>query len=609
MAVRQIMRADTPRGFLRLPLLLAVGLTPLALVPTGCGLAPTHTSRASAQWSNGKLVGTATLNDQVALQVDEVGPNGSVSIFMVWVGLEHELNFARLNERAEVVTQHSLDLRCNSPLKPQFLIDTTGQLHLTWLDREERGLQLFYARLSADGEVIQGATVLSQPEQQASHGAMALDPVGRTVEVFWSDNVPRRPGCYHAALDWSGAVVVPAEMLIPDGILPAAQTDRQGFVHLAWRVELEREKPEFHYAVYDPQRRALGSDIVVSEPLVQMRLLGRPTAGAAFDGPWLGLDESSVYLAWVLEVRERGEVMDFTFYQAFPQPVLSLPKEPALSQREDTETFDYPPPEVTGEAVHVRGVDPSRTGHPRFLEGQPAHQVLTCFTQVSGPGNMEMLQIAVIDVLAGQIEGQEIVNASRAASLRPNVTIDSSSDLHLAWIDTAGFNRYQVIYASTSPQAKETLNRITAYVVVDKILSTVMNVFSAFFFVPIVLSWGIIPIACLAIFALTTSASEISAPHGRRALGLAMLLQLGVKLFFFSDLLSRFPFGSLLSPSLGLLLGRWIFPLLLAVLSAGLTWIYLKHTRSSQSIFAAYFIYAAVDSFLTLVIYVALPMG
>ncbi|MBE9472722.1 MAG: hypothetical protein IMY75_11515, partial [Chloroflexi bacterium] len=180
------------------------------------------------------------------------------------------------------------------------------------------------------------------------------------------------------------------------------------------------------------------------------------------------------------------------------------------------------------------------------------------------------------------------------------------------WIDTAGFNRYQVIYASTSPQAKETLNRITAYVVVDKVLSTVMNVFSAFFFVPIVLSWVIIPIACLVIFALTTSASEISAPHGRRALGLAMLLQLGVKLFFFSDLLSRFPFGSLifssLDPSLGLLLGRWIFPLLLAALSAGVAWIYLKRGRS-QSIFVAYFIYAAVDSFLTLVVYVALPMG
>jgi len=584
------------------PLLrLAVGLTLLALVATGCGLTPAHAPRASDHWSNGKLLGTAALNNQVALQVDKVG-NGSVSVFMVWVGLEHELNFARLNERAEMVVQASLDLRCNSPLKPQLLLDPAGQLHVIWLDRWEQRLQLFYARLSADGEVIQDATVLSPPEQRVAHSSMVLDPVGQTVEIFWSDNTPSRPGCTHVALDWSGAVVVPAEMLIPDGILPAAQTDRQGFIHLVWRVEPETEKPQFHYAVYDPQSRALGPNTVASEPLIQMSLLGGPTAGATFDGPWLGLDESSVYLAWVLEVRERGEVKDFTFYQAFPQP--------ALNEYNDTAVFDYTPPEVTGQAVHVtlQGVDPALTGHPQFLDGQPAHQVLACHAQVYGPGNMEMLQIAAIDVQAGQIEGQEIINASRAASLRPNVAIDPSDNLHLAWIDTAGFSRYQVIYASTSPQAKETLNRITAYDIVDKVLSTVMNVFSALFFIPIASVWVLIPIGWLVIFSLITRGSDISDPYGRGALGLAVLLQLGIELFFFPDLLTRFPFGSLLSPSLGLLLGRWIVPVLLAALSAGLAWVYLKRA-CSQSIFVAYFIYAVVDSFLILVIYVALPMG
>ena len=587
-AVRQLVRGSN--RFLRLSLASVAALMLLAVVVAGCGLTPTHTPRASAHWSNGKLLGTAILNNQVALQVDEVGHS-----FIVWVGLDHELHFARLNERAEVVVQAPLDLRSNSPMKPQLLRDPTGRLHLIWLDRQERGLQLFYAGLSADGEVIQEATVLSPPEQRVAYSSMVLDSVGRTIELFWSDNVYIRPGCYHAALDWSGAVVVPAEMLIPDGILPAAQIDRQGFVHLAWRVELEGKKPRFHYAVYDPQRRALDSDIVASEPLIQMGLLGRPTAGARFDGPWLGLDESSVYLAWVLEVRERGEVMDFTFYQAFPQP--------AMSQREATETFDYPPPEVTGEAVRVQGVDPSLTGHPRFLEGQPAHQVLACFTQVSGPGNMETLQIAVIDLQAGQIEEQEIVNASRGASLRPNVAIDPSSNLHLTWIDTAGFNRYQVIYASTAPQPKETLNRITTYEVVDKVLSGVMSAFSALFFIPIALSWVFIPMGWLVIFALATNESEISDPHGRSALGLAMLLQLGAKLLFFPGLLSRSPFSPLLSPPLNILLGRWILPLLLAIISAGLVWSYLKRGRS-QSIFAAYFIYAAVDSCLTLVIYV-----
>jgi len=567
----------------------------LALVTAGCGLAASHTPRASARWSNGKLLGLATLNNPVALQVDEAGHS-----FVVWIGLEHELHFARLDERAEVVAQGPLDLHGKSPLKPQLLRDPTGRLHLAWLDRVERGLQLFYARLSADGEVIQDPTALSPPEQRATHSVMVLDPVGRTVELFWSDNVSIRPGCYHAAVDWSGAVVVPAEVLIPEGILPAAQTDRQGFVHLAWKVEAEGEKPEFRYAAYDPQRRALGPDIGVSEPLVEAAMIGRPTAGVAFDGPWLGLDESSVYLAWVLEVRERGEVMDFTFYQAFPQP--------ALGERQATGPFDYPPPTVPGEAVHVQAVDPSLTGHPRFLEGQPTRQVLAYFTQVTGRGNVETLQIGALDLQAGRIQGQEIVSASRGASLRPSVAIDGQGDLHLVWIDTAGFERYRVVYASTSPQARETLNRITAYDVVDRVLSAVMGVFSALFFVPIVLSWVFIPIGWLAIFTLATHESEVSDPRGRTAVGLAMLLHLGAKLLFFPGLLTRFPLSSLVSPSVGLLLGRLILPLLLALISAGLVQAYLQRGRS-QSIFAAYFVYAAVDSLLTLVIYVVPLMG
>jgi hypothetical protein len=126
--IKQITQGRYPR--LRLPLALVVALILLALAATGCGLTPTTTPRASDQWSNGKLLGTAILNNQVALQVDE-----AENSFMVWIGLEHELDFARLNEHAEVVVQTPLDLGTNSPMKPQLLMDTTGQLHLAWLSR------------------------------------------------------------------------------------------------------------------------------------------------------------------------------------------------------------------------------------------------------------------------------------------------------------------------------------------------------------------------------------------------------------------------------------------------------------------------------------------
>jgi len=584
----------TEKGSPRRTLLLSIALAVLALMVAGCGLAPTTAPRASNQWSNGRLLGTAVLNNQLGFQVDGRG-NSTV----VWIGLEHELHLARVDERAEVVSHRTLDLHTNSPLRPQLLTDATGQLHLSWFDKEDRGLQLYYARLSADGEVAQGPTALSSLEERASQSSMVLDPIGRTVELFWSDNTPNNPGCYHAALDWSGEVVAPAEMLIPDGISPAAQMDRQGFVHLVWREEPESEKPEFHYAIYDPQRRTLGPDIMASEPLIQMGLLGGPTAGTGFDGPWLGLDQSSVYLAWTLEVRERGQVQDLTFYQAFPQP--------ALNERNLAEVFSYPPPIVTSPAVHVQGVDPSLTGHPRFLEGQPAHQVLASYTLVSGPGNLETYQIAAIEVGPERVERQEIVSASRGASLRPGVAIDDQGYLHLAWIDTAGFQRYQVVYASNAPQAKQTLNRITPYDVVDRVLTTTVRVLSAMFFAPVALTWMLVPLVWLIVFTVRSEA-EVSDPSGRRALVLAMLLHLGIKLFFFGDLLSRLTFGSLLSPSSGALLGRWLLPIVMAAASAGVVWVYLKRARS-QPVLLSYVIFGVIDSILTLVIYVTAPLG
>jgi hypothetical protein len=427
---------------------------------------------------------------------------------------------------------------------------------------------------------------------------MVPDPTGGTVEVFWSDNVPSRPDIYHIALDWSGEVVVPTELLVPGGLLPVAQVDRLGYIHLAWRVDTG-DVPRFHYAIYDPQRRALGPDVVAGQPSIQMGMLGGPTAGAQFDGPELGLDEDSVYLAWVLEMRER-EIRNFTFYVTFPVP--SLPERPG------TGAFEYPPPPVTDEAVHVQGGDPAMTAHPRFLDGQPERQILTCFTQVSSPGNPEMLQIATVDPLPGQVGGQEIVNRSRGASVRPSVALDARGQLHLVWIDTAGFERYNVVYASNSSQAKETLNRVTAYDVMNRGLNTVMSVITSLFFTPVALIWVLVPMVWLVVFTLATHAVDVGDGPGGLGLVVAMLLQLGVKLLLFGDLLSRFPSVSLLTPSLNLLLARWISPVVLAAVSAGLVWIYVKRGRG-RSVFAAYFVYAAIDSFLTLVVYVALPMG
>jgi hypothetical protein len=127
------------------------------------------------------------------------------------------------------------------------------------------------------------------------------------------------------------------------------------------------------------------------------------------------------------------------------------------------------------------------------------------------------------------------------------------------------------------------------------------------FFAPVALTWMLVPLVWLIVFTVRSEA-EVSDPSGRRSLVLAMLLHLGIKLFFFGDLLSRLTFGSLLSPSSGALLGRWLLPIIMAAASAGVVWVYLKRARS-QPVLLSYVIFGVIDSILTLVIYVTAPLG
>jgi hypothetical protein len=209
-----------------------------------------------------------------------------------------------------------------------------------------------------------------------------------------------------------------------------------------------------------------------------------------------------------------------------------------------------------------------------------------------------------MDLLAGRIISQEIVSASHGASMRPNIGVDPEGDLHLVWIDTAGFSRYRVVYASTASLVKETLNRTTIYEVTDMIFGSVMSMVSSLIFAPVVLAWALIPIGWLVGFAVVTGRTEISEPYARLALGVAMLLHLVAKLLFSSGLLAQFPLGAGLPPWVSSVLGRWVGPLLLAGVSAGLAWLYLRRGRS-QSMFVAYLVYLAVDSLLTLAVYIA----
>ncbi len=252
--------------------------------------------------------------------------------------------------------------------------------------------------------------------------------------------------------------------------------------------------------------------------------------------------------------------------------------------------------------VPISAAETDFVSSPSVAEGQRAELVAAFNTRIYAR-NRDALQIAVATFSQGEMAGYEVVNDTYAASLRPAILAGPSGYYHLVWIDTAGFDRYQVIYASTSPSVREVMNRLTPYDVVDAVLGFIMSSALALFFVPIALSWTIAPILWLT---LTPRLVGVDRQEGV-GLGGAMLLQLASKLVLFPSILTRLSVIPAMASPAGRVAGRWLLPAAISVLAAGGAWLWKK--RRSGGPFAAYFLYAAGDGLLSLLTYIALPLA
>lgn len=583
------MRAAAHRRASLRGLLFLVAFVAAGLLLSGCDNSLARTPRASEAWSKGLPLGLASLNNRPALAADQAG-----SVFIVWASADRDLRFVQLDDRASLVVERSLTLPTEAPQQPQMVLDEEGRLHLAWFDRKSGGIELRYARLTTQGDVLLDTIPVSVSELRAGRLAMILEPLGQTVELLWSDTSPSRPGCFHAAIDREGEVTVAEEVLVPEGLWPAAQVDRRGYVHLAWRQSPGGEDPTFHYAVYDPQLRALGPVAFAGEPVTEASLLGGPSAGGSIGGPWVGLDADRVYLAWTVEYRPRGLLQAFTFFQTFLQP--------ELASRAGTEALSYDLPEVTASAVHVRAANPALTSDPIFLRDQPEQQALACYTEARAGRNAEQLQSAVVDLQVGQIARLEVVSASSAASLQPALALDGRGYRHMAWIETAGFERYRVIYASTAPQVQEVLNRVTAGEVLSQALELGFGALTLIGFLPLLLISAVPAFLVVLVYFLATQHADLDQGRAPLALAISIVVHVIIKLSTAGGALDRLSTGSLLQAPWLIAVARWVVPVAIPGLAVLIMRFYGRRA-DTKSIFAHFFVFVLVDAVLFTLVY------
>lgn len=564
----------------------------MGVVLGGCA-GPRTTPRASPDWSKGQPVGMSPVNQPAAIQA------GEGVVYLSWVDGEHHLHWAQLDEKGQVVADKSLDLPTRSSQKPGLLLGPGGRLHLFWIASKDEGQGLYYVQLNVSGEIISDPLLLSLAGMEVGYVVSGFSAPGQ-IELFWSPAAHESPGIYSLTIDPESLVVSPNIPIISQGVAPTLQVDQEGTFHLSWFEEPTYGTRQIYYATFDPERGVIGEVIGIGEVVLR--------EGQIMVGPVLGLDLRNCYIFWSIEQRGRAVSGD-TFYATFP---LGRPAESVVMglRLPPTERPEYDP--YAGEydyhlLVSQEGAVSTYLSRPWVVDGQRSELPVALSMNISTRLG-EDLQIGMLVFSQGQLKGYQIVTATKRASLTPHIVADPRLGLHLAWIDTAGFEEYQVLYASTSSQVKEVLNRVALADVVDKGGDLIMAFLLVVGFTPVLIAWLVLPLVWLLIFYLLTGEGELTTLGAGGALGVAMLMQLVAMIFIAPGGRGLLPLLAISMPQVAPVFTGWLFPVLLGILGLGAMAFYLGRT-GGRSLFGAFFVFAFTAGILRLFISVLTFMG
>ncbi|MDH7489919.1 MAG: hypothetical protein QHH80_10475 [Anaerolineae bacterium] len=615
-------------------LIRVIALASAALLLSGCG-GPLRSPRACSDWSRGVAVGATSFNAPVALYTE---PDGRAT-HLAWGEVSPQgdgIRYVQLDAHARVVHDRILPIAAHSPRHVRLLSNGAGGLMLLWLDGIGEARRVLAARLDPSGEPL-GAPVVASAAAPEADGFAATATAGGT-DVFWShESAGEARGIYHVRLDAAGQPIAPSTRLVPGGISPFAATGDDGRVHLAWIYEPKSGEEHVFYARFDPATREL-------DPPCEVGTFVGGTKVRAY-GPEIALTHSHAYVFWawerlvspiyLLSAPEAGE--GECHYTALPLgeggappveqvlhlPILARPAyTPAAGDYAYTELAQHVRDatqlvQVYGPLPGIRTTMPGASMPPRYTQWvdvnsmavyMPAPaagtrgEVALGVTFLTATKRAQHLVIGVAYLAEGALKGYQIAGRSRNEAIRPTLAADERGHLHLAWLEPGGVRRYVVYYASTAPETRAALGRLTLRDVGDALMQGLWQVVQAVSLFPMAFLSLLLPLVWIVAYMVATAEASLRFRGPRIALAVAVLLYLPTKFFLLPpDMLSFPPFWDRLSPGAANALTIGL-PLVILCAALGVMALYVRRAES-RSLLAAYLIFGVTDAFLTVALY------
>jgi hypothetical protein len=134
-----------------------------------------------------------------------------------------------------------------------------------------------------------------------------------------------------------------------------------------------------------------------------------------------------------------------------------------------------------------------------------------------------------------------LVGDTPSASVLSALVADPEANLHLAWIDTAGFREYDVYYATTAPKARKWLDRTTFEDILLAAAGVAWGIVSGVGLIPIVIIWNLAPVMWVVVFYVFSRREYLEDTGARTGLLVAIIIYTAAKLLFLPGLSAGTP--------------------------------------------------------------------
>jgi len=571
---------------------LQIVLFVFVLLLSGCGVEKDRSDKPSEDWSRGLSLGRSGIKQPVALLVD-----ADKHVHLVWgesaAGGEDRLHYAQLDQQARILINESLTMDTPNPRRPQLLVDGENNLHLAYLSRAEGRQRLYRVLLDQNGRPTE-PLLLSREGEDVDSFQMYLSAEGKVAFIWAGKPENEQVGIFHSVLHDTSSPT----LLIPQGIDPFVLVDNSATTHLVWLYEKGVSARDVYYATLE------GSQVV---PAGGQKLAGFEFAeSAVYNGPVIGVDTNTLYVIWSVQNLGGGltPTAAFAFYVSFEtgKPTLVNPSAIGLPAETMPDYAAYASPYGYGKLALLPPwvYSSDFVNAPAVVQSQESELPLTLSLIVESPAT-SVMQLAMVVFAEGKPVGYQLVSNTPNASVRSTLVADSDSNLHLAWLDTAGFRQYDVYYASTSPETKRWLDRTSTDDMVLGAADLVWGVISAIGLVPIAAIWNFPPLIWVVLFYVFSGQEDLDQIGARIGLLVSIIIYVASKLLLLPGLSAGTPFLHQVPKEMASTVAVAI-PVLILFLALGAICLYARRSERA-TLFKALLIFAVTDSLLTVVLY------